>query len=56
MVASALGEGAIPRFLASAEPPDWQKAVQLVGYCTDIAWQPSRFPSDSEEPVTVVEG
>lgn len=55
MVAHALSEGAIPRFLASAEPADWQKAVQLVRYCTEIRWQPSSLGSDSEEPVTVVE-
>ena len=55
MVANALSDGAIPRFLASAEPADWQKAVQLVAYCTEIHWQPSRFLSDTEEPVTVVE-
>lgn len=55
MVANALSDGAIPRFLASAEPADWQKAVQLVGYCTEIRWQPSRLLSDTEEPVTVVE-
>ena len=55
MVAHALDEGALRRFLASDDPTDLQKAVQLVGYCTMIRWEPTRLGSDIEQPVTVVE-
>lgn len=55
MVANALDDGALPRFLNSPNPADWAKAVQLFKYCTAIRWQPDRLDSDSREPVTVVE-
>src|SRR4029079_11294026 len=38
MVANALDEGALPRFLSSSSPADWDKAVQLLKYCTAIRW------------------
>ena len=55
MVAHAFDEGALQRFLASDDPTHLQKAVQLVGYCTTIRWEPTRPGSDTEEPVTIVE-
>jgi len=55
MVANALDDGALPRFLNSGNPADWDKAVQLFKYCTAIRWQPDRLDSETREPVTVVE-
>ena len=43
MVANALDDGALPRFLNSGNPADWDKAVQLFKYCTAIRWQPDRL-------------
>ena len=54
MVAHALDEGALQRFLASGDSINWHKAVQLVAYCTAIQWEPTRHSSDTEEPVTIV--
>ena len=54
MVAHALDEGALQRFLASDDSINWHKAVQLVAYCTAIQWKPTRHSSDAEEPVTIV--
>ncbi len=55
MVANAIGDGALPRFLGSSTPADWDKAVQLFKYCTAIRWQPDRLDSATEEPAMVVE-
>ena len=55
MVANALDDGALPRFLSSSIPADWDKAVQLFKYCTAIRWQPDRLDSETREPVAVVE-
>ena len=55
MVAHALDEGALQRFLASDDPTQLQKAVQLVGYCTTIRWELRRHGSNTEEPVTIVD-
>ena len=55
MVALALDEGALTRFLASAVPGDWLKALQLLAYCTAIRWEPSRVFRDTQDPVTMVE-
>ena len=55
MVANALDDGALPRFLSSSIPADWDKAVQLFKYCTVIRWQPDRLDSETREPVAVVE-
>jgi hypothetical protein len=55
MVANALADGALPRFLNSSNPADWDKAVQLFKYCTAIRWQPDRLDSEIREPVTIVE-
>jgi hypothetical protein len=55
MVANALDDGALPRFLNSGNPADWDKAVQLFKYCTAVRWQPDRLDSETREPVTVVE-
>lgn len=58
MVANALDEGALKRFLHSDHPEDWKKAVQLLDYCTAVRWIPKKRPSglDDEEPETVVDG
>jgi hypothetical protein len=55
MVANALDDGALPRFLSSNVPADWDKAAQLFKYCTAIRWQPDRLDSETRKPVTVVE-
>ncbi|MGZ5441011.1 MAG: hypothetical protein ACXW5U_14705 [Thermoanaerobaculia bacterium] len=55
MVANAIDDGALPRFLNSGVPADWAKAVQVFQYCTAIRWQPARFDSETREPVTVVD-
>ena len=55
MVALALDEGVLTRFLASEEPADWRKAVQVVSYCTAIRWQSSALFQDTVEPVAIVE-
>lgn len=55
MVAVALDEGVLVRFLASKEPTDRRKAVQVVSYCTAIQWQPSALFQDTVEPIAVVE-
>jgi hypothetical protein len=56
MVANAINDGALPRFLSSSVPADWDKAVQLFKYCTAIRWQADRLDSETQKPVTVVEG
>lgn len=55
MVANAIDDGALPRFLSSSNPADWEKALQLFKYCTTLRWQPDRLDSDAQEPVTVVD-
>ena len=54
-VANALDEGALSRFLACDDPTAWKMAVQLIGYCTTIRWEPTRFRPDSVEPHTIVD-
>lgn len=54
-VAHALDEGILGRFLASDAETEWEKALQLVRYCTAVRWEPSRYSPDVEEPVAVVE-
>lgn len=56
MVASALSEGVLRRCLASNDPADWDKAIQLLPHCLAIVWQPERARGmDEEEPVTIVD-
>src|SRR5258708_4683033 len=39
MIGHALAEGALPRLIESVSPVDWDKAVQILGYCTAIRCQ-----------------
>ena len=55
LVVGALSEGALPRFLASDQPSDWEKAVQVVSYCTSIRWVPTQLPKHPEEPFTAAD-
>lgn len=55
LVVSALDEGALNRFLASDDPNDWRKAVQVVDYCTTIRWAPTGLPTHTEEPFTAAD-
>ncbi|HXH91696.1 MAG TPA: hypothetical protein VNN25_08955, partial [Thermoanaerobaculia bacterium] len=55
MVASALSEGIFRRCLASNDPADWNKAIQLLPHCLAIVWQSERGGIDKEEPVTIVD-
>ena len=55
LVVHALDEGVLHRFLSSEDSAAWDKAVQLVGYCTQIAWRHTKYGADTEEPVTVVD-
>jgi hypothetical protein len=38
LVTEALDKGALARFLDSATPEDWTKAVRILRYCTAIRW------------------
>src|SRR5438128_2531823 len=38
LVGNALDEGALTRFLESSVPEDWDKAVEILRYCTAIRW------------------
>jgi hypothetical protein len=56
MIGRALDEGALPRMIKSASPDDWDKAVQILDYCTAIRWQPAKeFGDRAPKPVTAVE-
>ena len=55
LVVHALDEGVLGRFLDSEEPAAWMKAVELVGYCTAVRWEPTQYSSDGEEPRGVVD-
>lgn len=46
LIADALDKGALPRFLSSADPEDWKKAVRLLYHVTAITWQKDGTESD----------
>jgi hypothetical protein len=46
-IADALDRGALPRFLNSANPEDWEKAARLIYHVTAINW---RKDADESEP------
>lgn len=50
LVASALDQGPLPRFLASADPADWNKATRVLFHVTAISWRNS---GDEREPTPV---
>jgi hypothetical protein len=55
-VARALDTGAIPRFLGSDQPGDWQKAAALIRHCLTLKWEAKKARGlDEEEPVTLVD-
>lgn len=55
MVVQVVHERVLSRLLESDERRAWNKAVQLIGYCTAIRWQATTYGSDGEEPVGVVD-
>ncbi len=55
LVVKALDEGALHRFLDSDSPRDWNKALQLVDYCTEIRWTKKGSQPETLEPVTIVD-
>ena len=55
LVVHALDEGVLHRFLGSEDSAAWSRAVQLVGYCTQIKWRHTKYGADNEKPVTVVD-
>jgi hypothetical protein len=56
MVAHALDAGAFKRFLESADPKDWAKAVKLLHYCTEIQWDTEKGrEEDDKQAVSIVD-
>ena len=55
MVVQALDEKVLSRLLESDDQCASRKAVQLVGYCTTIRWQATKYGADGEEPVGVAD-
>ena len=55
LVVHALDGGVLKRLVDSEKPSAWEKAVQLIGYCTAVHWQPTQYGADDEEPRGVVD-
>lgn len=55
LVAKAIDDGALKRFLESSSPDDWPKAVQLFSYCTSVRWKVDRLDPGAREPITTVD-
>jgi hypothetical protein len=56
MIGHALAEGALPRFIKSTSPDDWDKAVAVVRHCTAVRWQTEKESGDKgRKPVTAVD-
>ena len=55
LVANALNEGALVRFLRSPDTSDWDKALQLVDYCTKIENNAEHQPESIVEPFWIKE-
>ena len=55
LVVHSLDGGVLKRLLSSQEPAAWEKAVQLIGYCTAVRWQSTPYGSDDEEPRGIVD-
>ena len=56
MLAHALSQGPMVRFLASEEPDDWKKACRLLYHCTAVTWAEESFLEDTHQnPVPVVD-
>ena len=55
MVVHALDGGVLKRLVDSEKPSAWEKAVQLMGYCTAVHWQPTQDGAGDEEPRGVVD-
>ena len=55
LVVHSLDAGVLKRLLDSEEPAAWEKAVQLIGYCTAVRCQSTQYSSDDEEPRGIVD-
>ena len=55
LVVHSLDGGVLKRLLDSEEPAAWEKAVQVIGYCTAVRWQSTQYSSDDEEPRGIVD-
>ena len=55
LVVHSLDGGVLKRFLDSEEPAAWEKAVQVIGYCTAVRWQSTQYSSDDEQPRGIVD-
>ena len=55
LVVHSLDRGVLKRLLDSEEPAAWEKAVQVIGYCTAVRWQSTQYSSDDEEPRGIVD-
>jgi hypothetical protein len=55
MVAFALAEGTLRRFIDSASPDDWRKACRIVEHCVSLRWVDDRWGGAAKTPVTVVD-
>lgn len=53
-VAAALDRGALPRFLSSPDPQDWEKAVRVLDHVTAITW-PENSGQHEPTPAGVVD-
>ena len=55
LVVHTLDRGVVRRFLDSEDPTAWEKAVQLIGYCTAVRWLCTPYGAHNEEPGGVVD-
>jgi hypothetical protein len=56
MISHALDEGLLPRLIKSVSPGDWDKAVQILSYCTAIRWQSAKeLGEEARKPVSAVD-
>ena len=56
MVAHALSQGPMARFLASENPDDWKKACLMLYHCTAVTWTEEPFLEDTHQnPIPVVD-
>jgi hypothetical protein len=55
LIADALNEGVLSRFLSSTSPEDWQKAARVLYHVTAINWQKDAADESEPTPSSVVD-
>ena len=55
LVVKALDEGALSRWLDEDGTTPLRMALELVGYCTEVRWETTKYIAEGEEPVAVVD-